>query len=471
MMKTAVNWLSWTRDAFARAQQERKPVLLSLVARWCHGCREMDRTTYADTAVVDTIARDFVPVRVDADRRPDLWERYGLGGLPTTAFLTADAEVLGGGTFIPLERMRGVLQRVLSAASQVPTEPVRGPSRSELLTAAPTPDELLDVVFSDFDTATGGFASAPGFPLVAPLELALEIYETTGDPRMRAIVVTALDAMQNSALHDASRGGFFRCSRTSSWEDPYREKLLDVNCSLLRLYVDAAHKLGEPRYQDIARGIVRFLQTALAAQAGGWGNSQWFDGANCAHVDRTQYAGACGAAISATLRAAEALGNPTLAEFAIASLERILVAGYRPAHGVAHCIDADGGSVRGLLEDQISMAGAALDASEAVGSVPYEMMAQELAFHALRTMWDEKDGGLFDRAALADDIGRLRQRVKPLALNCEAVRLLARMASTSGDREFLDKAQLTATAMLPVARDHGPLAAHCLLAMRAAAVK
>ena len=117
------------------------------------------------------------------------------------------------------------------------------------------------------------------------------------------------------------------------------------------------------------------------------------------------------------------------------------------------------------------MAGAALDASEAVGSVPYEMMAQELALHALRTMWDEQDGGLFDRVQAADDVGRLRQRVKPFVLNCEAARLFARLGGGSGDREFRDKAQLTAAAMAPIARDHGPLAAHCLLAMRAAALK
>ena len=64
-------------DAFARARRERTPVLLSITAAWCRWCREMDRTSYADAAVVDAIARSFVPVRVDADRRPDLWERYG----------------------------------------------------------------------------------------------------------------------------------------------------------------------------------------------------------------------------------------------------------------------------------------------------------------------------------------------------------------------------------------------------------
>jgi uncharacterized protein YyaL (SSP411 family) len=471
-MNVGVTWQSWSRDAFERSHQERKPILLSISAAWCRWCREMDRTSYADATVVDTINREFVPVRVDADRRPDLFERYGLGGLPTTAFLTADGEILGGGTYIPLERMLSALDRVRSAAAQAATHDlVRSTSPRGSESPAASPDELLDVVFSGFDPTTGGFATAPGFPLIAPLELALEIAATADDSRMRAIAVAALDAMQAGALHDASQGGFFRCSRTSSWDEPHREKLLDVNAGLLRLYVDAARTLGQPQYIDVARGIVRFLQSALADAAGGWGNSQWFDDANGAHVDRTQYAGATGAAISATLRAAEALGDPTVAEFAIASLERILLAGYRPSQGVAHCVDADGGSVRGLLEDQLARAAAALDASEAAGSVPYEMMAQELAFHALRTMWDEKDGGLFDRAQAADDVGRLRQRVKPFVLNCEAARLFARLGAGSGGREFLDKAQLTAAAMASIARDHGPLAAHCLLAMRAAAVK
>jgi uncharacterized protein YyaL (SSP411 family) len=470
-MTVSVNWLSWTGNAFARARQERRPVLLSITAAWCRWCREMDRTSYADAAVVDTITREFVPVRVDADRRPDLWERYGLGGLPTTAFLTADGEVLGGGTYIPLERMPGVLERVRSAlgrASAHQSDPIASPNPTD--SRAPSPDELLDVVFSGFDLAHGGFASAPGFPLIAPLELALEIYATTGEPRMRDTVVAALDAMRSGALYDRVQGGFFRCSRTASWQEPHREKLLDVNAGLLRLYVDAARTLDQPTYLDVARGIVRFLQSKLADPAGGWGNSLWFDG-NSATVDRTQYASASGAAISAVLRAAEALGDPAVAEFAIASLERILLAGYRPSQGVAHCVDDDGASVRGLLEDQIAMAGAALDAAEAAGSVPYEMMAQELALHAIRTMWDEKDGGLFDRVQAADDVGRLRQPVKSFVLNCEAARLFARLGAGSGDREFRDKAQLTTAAMAPLARDHGPLAAHCLLAMRAAALK
>ena len=41
----------WSAAAFARARAERKPVLLSIVTTWSRGCDEMDRTSYADSAV------------------------------------------------------------------------------------------------------------------------------------------------------------------------------------------------------------------------------------------------------------------------------------------------------------------------------------------------------------------------------------------------------------------------------------
>jgi uncharacterized protein YyaL (SSP411 family) len=110
-----VQWRSWHTDAFARARAEVKPVLLSIATSWSASCREMDGTTYADPVIVARVHEEFVPIRVDADRRPDISERYGLGGWPTTAFLTAEGDVIGGGTFVPLERMSSVLDRVSEA--------------------------------------------------------------------------------------------------------------------------------------------------------------------------------------------------------------------------------------------------------------------------------------------------------------------------------------------------------------------
>src|SRR5215510_8403867 len=117
-----IEWLPWGTDAFARAAREGKPVLLSITAAWCRACHEMDRTTYADPAVAAIIGDRFVPVRVDTDRRPDINERYNLGGWPTTAFLTPDGRMITGGTFVTAERMTGVLERVAEAFQTLATE-------------------------------------------------------------------------------------------------------------------------------------------------------------------------------------------------------------------------------------------------------------------------------------------------------------------------------------------------------------
>src|SRR6185436_8457196 len=117
-----IDWLPWGAEAFARAARETKPVLLSITAAWCRACHEMDRTTYADPAVAALIGERFVPVRVDTDRRPDINERYNLGGWPTTAFLTVDGRVIAGGTFITADRMPGVLARVAEAFAARATE-------------------------------------------------------------------------------------------------------------------------------------------------------------------------------------------------------------------------------------------------------------------------------------------------------------------------------------------------------------
>ena len=86
-------------------------MLLSIVASWSQACREMDDTSATPILLSRDRPRCFVPVRVDADHRPDISERYSLGGWPTTAFLTCEGALVGGGTFVARDRMVSVLRR------------------------------------------------------------------------------------------------------------------------------------------------------------------------------------------------------------------------------------------------------------------------------------------------------------------------------------------------------------------------
>ncbi len=88
-------------------------LLLSISAVWCHWCHVMDETTYSDPEVIRLINENFIPVRVDNDRRPEINRRYNQGGWPSTVFLEPHGNVLAGATYIPPENMRQVIDRFI----------------------------------------------------------------------------------------------------------------------------------------------------------------------------------------------------------------------------------------------------------------------------------------------------------------------------------------------------------------------
>src|SRR5260370_18014092 len=100
-----IKWRGWSEEAFAEAGKLDRPILLSISAVWCHWCHVMDETTYSNSGVIDLINREYVPIRVDNDVRPDINQRYNMGGGPTTAFLTSSGDILTGATYLPADRM------------------------------------------------------------------------------------------------------------------------------------------------------------------------------------------------------------------------------------------------------------------------------------------------------------------------------------------------------------------------------
>lgn len=480
-----VQWVAWSTDAFARARAEGKPVLLSITAPWCRACHEMDRTTYADPAVAARIRDRFIPVRVDSDQRPDINERYNLGGWPTTAFLTSDGGVLTGATFVPLDRMSGLLTRVAAAY-----DALAGPKREAMVTATEPAqpsreavdlaeaggaggtddaddsgrDRLIEDIFSTFDHTYGGFGIEPKFPLTAPLHLAIALYRDNGDERWRRIVEHTLDGMADGGLWDHAGGGFYRYATTRDWRFPHEEKLLETNAALLRVFAEAALVFGRDVDRDRCGALAGFITTALRADAGGFHGSD---------ADRILYADANAAAAGALLGAATVLDDSALGQDALASFERVIMLCYKPGLGLAHYFDGTA-RVRGLVADQVAAIAGLMDAYEVSEGEPYRMMAEELALFIVRDMWDPAGGGFFDRAQTPDDIGLLRTRRKPFVANAEAALALARLSRLAQRTGFPDPAAFrehaggALRASAAQLDGQGPLAAHYILAARAA---
>src|SRR5580704_12946324 len=94
-----VDWYPWGAEALRAAQQDDKPILLSIGYSACHWCHVMAHESFEDADTAALMNQLFVNVKVDREERPDLDKIYqlaqqlitqGAGGWPLTMFLTPD---------------------------------------------------------------------------------------------------------------------------------------------------------------------------------------------------------------------------------------------------------------------------------------------------------------------------------------------------------------------------------------------
>ncbi len=295
-----VHWSPWGDAAFARAQQEKKPILLDIGAVWCHWCHVMDGESYEDPAVAELLNRDFVCIKVDRDERPDVDARYqravqalsGQGGWPLTAFLTPEGEVFFGGTYFPPDNNaygRPGFRRVLmetARAFREEQERVTTNARAIREHVVQTLDEAKPgVVNADlvsgaadqmaklFDVRYGGFGAAPKFPHPAASEFLLARWHDSrgGLAWQREIVEKTLTGMAHGGVRDHLGGGFHRYSVDERWIVPHFEKMSYDNSELLRAYLSAYQAFGTPLFKEVATGIVDWVLEVMADKEPGGG--------------------------------------------------------------------------------------------------------------------------------------------------------------------------------------------------------
>src|SRR5881409_3785319 len=183
-----VDWYPWGEEAFARARDEDRPVLLSVGYSACHWCHVMERESFENPDIAQLMNEHFVSVKVDREERPDVDQIYmqavqsmtGHGGWPMTVFLTPDGLPFYGGTYFPPQDRHGLpgFPRLLESVAEFYREH-RGQTEDmgrrmvdrlrdagrvrpggDLLTR-----DVLDAAFpalqGQFDPAHGGLGRAP----------------------------------------------------------------------------------------------------------------------------------------------------------------------------------------------------------------------------------------------------------------------------------------------------------------------
>ncbi|MEN3028852.1 MAG: thioredoxin domain-containing protein [Aquificaceae bacterium] len=295
-----VEWYEWSEEAFKRAREENKPVLLSIGGVWCHWCHVMAHESFENPEIAEIINGHFIPIKVDRDERPDIDRRYqevvigltGSGGWPLTVFLTPEGKAFFGGTYFPPEDRWGRpgFKSLLIRIAQLWKE-----ERDKILRSAesiyeslqlysrenfkdPIDRELLDKgissLLTSMDYERGGIGSAPKFHHAKALELL--IYHNYFHPSevLRKAVERSLDAMAKGGIYDHLLGGFFRYSTDDRWHIPHFEKMLYDNAELLSLYSLSYMVFGKELYRKTAKGILEYYRLQGYDSRGGFYASQ-----------------------------------------------------------------------------------------------------------------------------------------------------------------------------------------------------
>ena len=489
-----VAWQAWSADAFSDAQSSDRPVLLSINAVWCYWCHVMADSTYVDADVVRFINRNFIPIQVDTDHRPDINARYNVGGWPTTSFLTPHGGYIAGATYLPPDQFLAMLDEVSRAyAAQKPELYEQGNDilrqRREhvaRVSAGREPDaSVVDSITrraaGAYDPAHGGFGVEPKFPSTSMLRLLLHQYRTSGEPFFRAMLEKTLDAITGSELYDDVDGGFFRFATYANWTQPQHEKMAEDNIALAGVLLDAAIILQRPDYQRAASRSIDYLvgtlyDPAVAGIRGSQGaHSEYFglpahqrQTQSAPEVDPYCYTSITGQAVSLFLSAAWKSGQPALAEIAFSCLDRLVdtACSGRLPHTFAaattnHPQEGD------LLVDWVHYLLAALDGYDAaaIDGGRYLEAAEAAAAVLLDRFLDAARGGFCDIEDVGERPGYLRVREKPLAENVAAATGLLRLHHATNEDRYRQAARHTLSAYVEAHRDYGELAADYAIAV------
>lgn len=294
-----VDWYPWGEEAFKRAREDDKPILLSVGYSACHWCHVMAHESFEHEPTAQMMNDLFVNIKVDREERPDVDDIYmqavqamnrGSGGWPMTVFLLPDGRPFYGGTYYPREPRHGMpsFRQVLEAVHDAFVNKrddleeqagslTRALDRSRLnisVGEGVLNDSLREkaaaVMLKQVDRTHGGFGSAPKFPNPMNLEFLLRYYLRAGSDEALSALELSLKRMARGGIYDQIGGGFHRYSVDAEWLVPHFEKMLYDNAQLSRIYLRMWQLTGDEFYRRVAEDVYDYVLREMTAPEGGF---------------------------------------------------------------------------------------------------------------------------------------------------------------------------------------------------------
>ena len=464
-LKERPYWLSWSTLSLQRAVLFNQPIFLLVTVPWSRSAQRMAAEALADPVVWRALNNDYLALLVSADRRPDLYARYGTGNWPAISLLLPDGSPMLSqaneqGKALPISvgptNAKGVLfnlsegrkyfdgwQNVLQGVSQIYEKRVDLEETTPGTVSAKSIDSVVRWLLGNVDAKNGGFGPAPKYALPGLMEWAF-LRADQGRPGLIDPARNTLKKLAASPLFDPREGGFHRMAAAPDWGAIQYEKLLEGNVELIREFVFALREADDPALRDALRATARFVTTVLARPAGGFylaqiadptspdGGGYWNAGASdpakAPPVDKLTLAGPNALAGAALLRAGALLRDPALDQAGRAALDLVLLRAFASGRGVDHVIESEAERGRYLVT-QSKVAFAFLDGYESTGDARYLAAAKDIAVFVRNNMKVGDETAFRDHLAIGREFGLLDMPLLPMQDNARFARVLVRLAA------------------------------------------
>ncbi|RUM49586.1 MAG: thioredoxin domain-containing protein [Hydrogenothermus sp.] len=273
VFSSEIKWLNF-EEGIKKAKAENKLILMDIYAKWCHWCNVIENTTYRDKRVIEVINKYYVPIRVDAEERPDINKKYNQGGLPSTVILDHDGNVLFGAIYVPPDDMVKLLEFYVSLDKQKLKEEAErvkllAESRFKRLKKSLREKQInknyLEKTFKyikiRYDYKFGALKGAPKFPKTSLPYFLILYWIFFDDVNAKKMAIDTLYAY--SKLIDNVEGGLYRYSVNEYWTEFHYEKLLKDQAQLSVLYFNGYTLFRKKDFKIFANKLINFAKNKL----------------------------------------------------------------------------------------------------------------------------------------------------------------------------------------------------------------
>ena len=293
-----VDWFAWGDEAFARAHELDRPVLLSCGYSACHWCHVMQAESFRDPETAALLNERYVAVKVDRELRPDIDAVYqdyvaatvGRGGWPLTVWLTPDKAPLFGGTYFPRTTRDGLIgfEEALATVADAWTGDRKDVERTaaaalgflrqqaEMRAEAPLDRAMIDssveYLLQLQDFVHGGLRGSQKFPQLPAIEFLTTYAALVPDNQLLRAIEGTMVGIVRGGIFDQLAGGVHRYTVDEEWRTPHFEKMLYDQGLLLSALAWAAPFASSPavreEYGRAARATAAFLRAEMTGPDG-----------------------------------------------------------------------------------------------------------------------------------------------------------------------------------------------------------